>query len=95
MSFVIIKSKAMHKKITFIIVALFCCLGFTHVNAQTKKKEPAKVETSAPVRKADGSLDMRYKKNKELVNKRAKGPRKKDGTPDMRYKKNKEALRQP
>lgn len=85
----------MHKKIIIIIVAIFCCLSVTNVNAQTKKKEPVKTETGAPVRKADGSLDMRYRKNKELVNKKAKGPRKKDGTPDMRYKKNKEALRQP
>ncbi|GEM_PF-6538833 len=85
----------MQKKITFIIAALFCFLSFTNVNAQTKKKEPVKAEKGAPVRKADGSLDMRYRKNKELVNKKAKGPRKKDGKPDMRYKRNKEAQRQP
>lgn len=78
----------------FILLAV-CSLGFSHVHAQTKMKQEVKSETNAPVRKADGSLDMRYKKNKELVHKRAKGPRKKDGTPDMRYKKNKEALRQP
>ena len=37
--------------------------------------------------KADGSPDMRYKANKEVV----VGPLKKNGKPDMRYKANKGA----
>lgn len=49
-------------------IALACiCFGIAPaVNAQTKK---------------DGSKDMRYKKNKQVL--------KKDGTPDKRYKANK------
>lgn len=37
--------------------------------------------------KADGTLDMRYKANREAA--KAKPKLKKDGTPDMRYNRNK------
>lgn len=43
--------------------------------------------------KADGSMDMRYKSNKEKFKATAPGPKKADGTPDMRYKENKEVLK--
>jgi hypothetical protein len=45
--------------------------------------------------KSDGTMDMRYKANKEKLNKMATGPKKADGTPDMRYSKNKQALKTP
>lgn len=57
----------------------------TAVKANTKPT--IAVKAMGPT-KADGSLDMRYKANKEAV--RAAGPRKKDGTLDMRYKVNQE-----
>jgi len=76
-----------------LIVALFFLagtLGFTNVNAQ--KKTTAKTTTTTTTTttahtKKDGTLDMRYKENKEK--KAPAGPLKKDGTPDMRYKANK------
>jgi hypothetical protein len=55
--------------------------------AKTNTKPAIAVKAMGP-KKADGSLDMRYKANKEAV--RAAGPRKKDGTLDMRYKVNQE-----
>ncbi|HVZ96284.1 MAG TPA: hypothetical protein VG847_05370 [Chitinophagaceae bacterium] len=76
-----------------IIIALFFLagtLGFTNVNAQ--KKTSAKTTTTTATTthtKKDGTLDMRYKENKEK--KAPAGPLKKNGTPDMRYKANKQA----
>lgn len=90
------------------VMALFLGLAFIGLQAvaQTKtlpavkqevKKEVSK--TGAAVKqdaktKADGSLDMRYKENKQAAGNAAKsavvnGPKKADGTPDMRYKDNK------
>lgn len=43
--------------------------------------------------KSDGSMDMRYKANKEKLKATAPGPKKADGTPDMRYKENKQVLK--
>ncbi len=43
--------------------------------------------------KSDGSMDMRYKANKEKLKAIAPGPKKADGTPDMRYKENKQVLK--
>lgn len=43
--------------------------------------------------KSDGSMDMRYKANKEKLKATAPGPKKADGTPDMRYKDNKQVLK--
>lgn len=40
--------------------------------------------------KKDGTLDMRYKENKQKKV-ASTGPKKKDGTPDMRYKANKKS----
>ncbi len=56
-------------------------------SANAVKKEAKKFETSKKdvKLKADGTPDMRYKKNKA---KTAVGPKKKDGTADMRYKVN-------
>ena len=52
---------------------------------------PAKVvkmeKPDAAKTKKDGTLDMRYKENKEKA--KPMGPMKKDGTPDKRYKANK------
>lgn len=45
--------------------------------------------------KADGSMDMRYKANKDRLKAIAPGPKKADGTPDMRYKENKDLLKAP
>lgn len=45
--------------------------------------------------KTDGSMDMRYKVNKDRLKAIAPGPKKADGTPDMRYKENKQALKAP
>ncbi|MDP1842509.1 MAG: hypothetical protein Q8K64_03725 [Sediminibacterium sp.] len=70
-----------------ILLGLLLFIGMFTVNAQTKpaEKEKAKV---VGVKKADGTLDMRYKENKEKA--KADGPKKADGTPDMRYKENKQ-----
>lgn len=43
--------------------------------------------------KSDGTMDMRYKANKEKLNAIAPGPRKADGTPDMRFKENKQLVK--
>ncbi|MBI3883949.1 MAG: hypothetical protein HY305_07030 [Sphingobacteriales bacterium] len=51
------------------------------VDSTTKKAN----STTAKL-KADGTLDMRYKENKEA---KIAGPKKADGTADMRYKANK------
>ena len=45
--------------------------------------------------KSDGSMDMRYKVNKDRLKATASGPKKSDGSPDMRYKENKQALKAP
>lgn len=45
--------------------------------------------------KSDGSMDMRYKVNKDRLKSTASGPKKADGTPDMRYNKNKQVLKAP
>jgi hypothetical protein len=78
------------------ILQLFLAIVIsTTIFAQTKPAQSAakpNTKTAAAQvpgpKKADGSLDMRYKANKEAV--RAAGPRKKDGTLDMRYKVNQE-----
>jgi len=83
------------KKFT-IVVMLF--IGFAMgMNAQepnkkiTEKKETKTVvktvaKESIGPRKADGTLDKRYKANKATAD---KVTLKKDGTPDRRYKQNK------
>ena len=63
-----------------------------NVNATSKpSKQVAKpvpaVNQDKKVKK-DGTLDMRYKENKE-AEKKPIAPTKKDGTPDMRFKENK------
>lgn len=45
--------------------------------------------------KSDGSMDMRYKVNKDRLKATAPGPKKADGSPDMRYKENKQVLKAP
>ena len=81
------------KKMLQLLLAL--CIS-TSLLAQTKPAPTAAKTNAKPAiavkamgpKKADGSLDMRYKANKEAV--RAAGPRKKDGSLDMRYKVNQE-----
>jgi hypothetical protein len=56
--------------------------------APVKKESSTKPATSATMAvKKDGTLDMRYKENKDA--KKNKPHLKKDGSPDMRYKGNK------
>ena len=78
--------------------------GLATAQEAAKKKMPARVvkmekaktvavaapaaDAAAP-KKADGTLDKRYKVNKAKANTEAAGPVKKDGTPDKRYKANK------
>lgn len=85
-----------------LLIALSFMLGFAGIATaqQVKKKveptvtkiEKAKPATAAPVKdaaapkKADGTLDKRFKVNK---NKALEGKLKRDGTPDMRYSENK------
>jgi hypothetical protein len=73
---------------------LFACFimlaGWGSLQAQTRPAQEKKAAVEAP-KKADGTLDMRYKVNKEK--KKASGPLKKDGTPDKRYKANKEGTK--
>jgi hypothetical protein len=56
--------------------------------AVVEKAKPAATVTSAP-KKADGTLDKRFKANKGAAVAPAAGPVKKDGTPDKRFKANK------
>ncbi len=82
------------KKIIIALFFLAATLGFTNVNAQKKTSTKTKTTTSTATTtsthtKKDGTLDMRYKENKEK--KAPAGPLKKNGTPDMRYKANKTA----
>lgn len=86
-----------------LLIALCFMLGFAGIASaqQVKKKvEPAatKLEKVKPAatrvakegegpKKADGTLDKRYKVNKERT--APAGKLKKDGTPDRRYKENK------
>jgi hypothetical protein len=84
------------KKMLQLLLAL--CIS-TSLLAQTKPAPAAAKTNTKPTiavkavgpKKADGTLDMRYKANKEAV--RAAGPRKKDGTLDMRYKANQEKVK--
>lgn len=74
-----------------LLLGLMLCIGLTAVHAQTKPKGNEKVKMEG-VKKADGTLDMRYKENKEKMKPTA-GPKKADGTPDMRYKENKISIK--
>lgn len=86
-----------------LLIAACFMLGFAGLaSAQAVKKSvPAKVvkmekakPAAAPVadasgpKKADGTLDKRFKANKSAKTE-ATGPMKADGTPDKRYKANK------
>ena len=76
------------KKLFFLLC--FSLLTRFSLSAQEKQQVRAKKSSSARyVKKSDGTPDMRYKSNKEMVRKGAKGPLKKDGSPDKRYKVNK------
>lgn len=87
-----------------IIIAACFLLSFAGIaTAQKSEKKPAAAKevkmaktATAPVnpaavsapKKADGTLDKRYKANKEKAETPA-GPLKKDGTPDKRFNANK------
>lgn len=73
-----------------ITTTLFAQTKPAPASAKTNTKPAIAVKPVGP-KKADGSLDMRYKANKEAV--RAAGPRKKDGSLDMRYKVNQEKVK--
>lgn len=90
------------KKLLIALVLFLGFTGFTvaqkpAAKMETKKttkvevaKTPAKVvkmDKEVAKTKKDGTLDMRYKENKEKM--KPVGPVKKDGTPDKRYKANK------
>ena len=81
------------RKLLFAIGLILGMSGF--VSAQTKTtatvKTKAAVTSSTAPKKADGTLDMRYKKNKGTVS--SPGPKKADGTLDMRFKKNQPAAK--
>jgi hypothetical protein len=84
-----------------LLIALSFMLGFAGIaGAQQVKKKVApaatKMEKAKPAaaattaegpKKADGTLDKRFKANK--MKKAPEGKLKKDGTPDMRYSENK------
>ena len=74
------------KKILFVCWLLLA--GFGTMQVQSAPLQEKKSAAQAAPKKADGTLDMRYKVNKEK--KKASGPLKKDGTPDKRYKANKD-----
>lgn len=74
------------------ILLIICMACITGLSAFSQEKKPAgqpAVKSARYVKKADGTPDMRYRANKEMVKKGAAGPLKKDGTPDRRYKMNK------
>jgi hypothetical protein len=82
----------MKKSALLMAMVFFATIAFGPTNIFAAKKDqkpvPAKsvTTTSGPTKK-DGTLDMRYKQNKEVA--KPAGPTRKDGTPDMRYKANK------
>ncbi|WP_439506955.1 hypothetical protein [Sediminibacterium sp.] len=96
----------MRKYITFLFIGL---IALIQLKAQQKKYQPSEVEKVQAIQKgikpngknatvihptkSDGTMDMRYKANKEKFKANAPGPRKSDGTPDMRYKENKKAIK--
>jgi hypothetical protein len=80
------------KKIILAAAILFGLSGIASAQVKPKKAEKIKVATTTTTttpgpKKADGTLDMRYKQNKV----KAKPVKlKADGTPDKRYKVNKQ-----
>ena len=89
------------KKLLIAVCFMLGFAGLASAQEAAKKKVSAKVvkmekakpaATAAPVadaagpKKADGSLDKRYKANKTKL---SAGPLKADGTPDKRFKTNK------
>lgn len=75
------------KKIMTLLLVLICLS--LQPFAQTKENTKSKSTTTAPTKK-DGTLDMRFKENKNKKDTtKIKGPLKKDGTPDKRFKANK------
>lgn len=96
----------MKKYFTFLLTGI---LVITQLTAQQKKYQPEDVEKIQSMQKgikpngknaavvhptkSDGTMDMRYKSNKEKFKATATGPRKADGSPDMRYKENKQLVK--
>lgn len=96
----------MRKYFTLLLTGI---LVLTQLAAQQKKYRPEEIEKIESIQKgikpngknasvvhptkSDGTMDMRYKSNKEKLKNTAPGPRKADGSPDMRYKENKQMLK--
>lgn len=96
----------MKKYFTLLIIGF---LVLTQLAAQQKKYRPEEIEKIQSIQKgikpdgknasvvhptkSDGTMDMRYKSNKEKFKATAPGPRKADGSPDMRFKENKQVLK--
>ncbi|UEG48798.1 hypothetical protein LK994_09130 [Ferruginibacter lapsinanis] len=59
-------------------------------SAKVLKIKKTETPKKAPLTKADGTPDMRFKQNKNQAAAAPVGPKKKNGTPDKRYKVNKE-----
>ena len=74
------------KKLFLSLIMLLALNFFASAQNSSAAKHNSK---AAPV-KSDGSLDMRYKVNKDKKVAVPAGPTKADGTPDLRYKENKE-----
>lgn len=94
---------------SFLILLVAC--SFLPAQAQRKTQRPEDIKKIQSIQKgiqpngknkavvhptkSDGTMDMRYKANKEKLKEIAPGPKKADGSPDMRYKENKQALKAP
>jgi hypothetical protein len=99
----------MFKATLIAICSLLCCWQVAAQTKSSqrpediKKVQPlqkaiqpnSKNSSMAHPTKADGSMDMRYKVNKDRLKAIAPGPKKADGTPDLRFKENKQALKAP
>jgi len=93
------------------VLLLLAAFPFSPILAQQKSQSPEEIKKIQSIQKgikpngknsavlhptkSDGTMDMRYKANKEKLKAIAPGPKKADGTPDMRYKENKQALKAP
>ena len=81
------------KKVVFVVCFLLAIVGMNFAQTAPAKKEGAKKEQTAQVKKEaaptkkDGTPDKRYKANKTAAD--TTKHMKKDGTPDKRYKENK------
>lgn len=81
--------KKLPQIIAFILLTLF--VNFQLFSQSKVKTTDKKASSQNEKLKKDGTPDMRYKENKEMLKEKPKGPTKKDGTPDMRYKDNKKS----